>query len=203
MVLIWSVISPRDLFTWFLEALPALIGLVIIIFIYNRFKLTNLVYFLILIHAIILMIGAHYTYNSAADAFLGTQGDVWDTQWDTFMALWGAISALSIHHLEDQQKADLYKKIFLMLRPGGLFINSDQVLGRTPYLDSLYKSLWKTSIEKSGFPKDEILAAYERTKLDKEATLQQQLHWLEEAGFSEVDCIYKYLNFAVMLGIKW
>lgn len=149
------------------------------------------------------MIGAHYTYNSAADAFLGTQGDVWDTQWDTFMALWGAISALSIHHLEDQQKADLYKKIFLMLRPGGLFINSDQVLGRTPYLDSLYKSLWKTSIEKSGFPKDEILAAYERTKLDKEATLQQQLHWLEEAGFSEVDCIYKYLNFAVMLGIKW
>ena len=180
-VLIWSVINPRDLFTWFLEVLPALIGLAVIIFIYNRFRLTNLVYLLVLVHVIILMIGGHYTYaempifnwirdtfhlarnyydrlghfaqgfipaiivreillrksglqrgkllsfiiisiclaisasyeliewgvaeatGSAAEAFLGTQGDVWDTQWDMLFALSGAIiSLISMSNLHDK-----------------------------------------------------------------------------------------------------
>jgi len=61
-VFIWSVINPKDLFTWFLEVFPAIIGLIILILTYKKFKFTNLVYFLILIHAIILMIGGHYTY---------------------------------------------------------------------------------------------------------------------------------------------
>jgi putative membrane protein len=61
-VLIWSVINPHDLFTWFLEVLPALMGLLILGFTYKRFPLTPLTYWLILIHAIILMIGGHYTY---------------------------------------------------------------------------------------------------------------------------------------------
>jgi len=180
-VLIWSVINPKDLFTWFLEVLPALIGLGVLTLTYNRFRLTNLVYFLILVHAIILIVGGHYTYaempifnwirdsfhlarnyydrlghfaqgfipavivreillrkselkrgkmlsfiiisvclgisalyeliewgvaeatGSAADAFLGTQGDVWDTQWDMFMALLGAtISLVSMSNLHDK-----------------------------------------------------------------------------------------------------
>jgi len=180
-VLIWSVINPKDLFTWFLEVFPALIGVAVITFTYYRFRLTNLVYFLILIHAIILIVGGHYTYaempifnwirdtfhlarnyydrlghfaqgfipaiiareillrkselkrgkllvfivisiclaisasyeliewgmaeatGSAADAFLGTQGDVWDTQWDMFVALWGAvISLVTMSKLHDK-----------------------------------------------------------------------------------------------------
>lgn len=180
-VLIWSVINPQDLFTWFLEVLPALIGLVVIIATYNRFRLTNFLYFLLLIHAIILIVGGHYTYaemplfnwlrdtfhldrnyydrlghfaqgfipaiivreillrksrlnrgkllsfiiisiclaisafyelvewwvamatGSAADAFLGTQGDIWDSQWDMFMALWGAtISLATMSHIHDK-----------------------------------------------------------------------------------------------------
>ncbi len=36
--------------------------------------------------------------NQGAEAFLGTQGDAWDTQWDMFMALVGAILALSIYY---------------------------------------------------------------------------------------------------------
>jgi len=41
--------------------------------------------------------------GSAADAFLGTQGDVWDTQWDMFMALWGAIiSLVTMSNLHDK-----------------------------------------------------------------------------------------------------
>jgi putative membrane protein len=61
-VLIWSGINPKDQFTWFLEVLPALIGIIILAFTYNRFRLTALAYALILIHAIILMVGGHYTY---------------------------------------------------------------------------------------------------------------------------------------------
>jgi len=61
-VLIWSAIEPSDRLTWWMEVIPALIGFVILIKTRQRFPLTELVYFLILIHAIILMVGGHYTY---------------------------------------------------------------------------------------------------------------------------------------------
>ena len=61
-VLIWSAVSPKDQFTWFLEVIPALIGLVILAVTYKKFPLTPLLYALILIHMVILMVGGHYTY---------------------------------------------------------------------------------------------------------------------------------------------
>ena len=61
-VLIWSGIAPKDRTVWFLEAAPALIALPILACTRSRFPLTPLVYVLILAHAIILMVGAHYTY---------------------------------------------------------------------------------------------------------------------------------------------
>lgn len=61
-VLIWSVIAPKDLFTWFLEVLPALVGLVVLALTRRRFPLTPLAYGLILVHCVILMVGGHYTY---------------------------------------------------------------------------------------------------------------------------------------------
>ena len=61
-ILLWSGINPKDQFTWFLEVLPAIVGFIILVFTYNSFRLTPLVYLLILIHCIILMIGGHYTY---------------------------------------------------------------------------------------------------------------------------------------------
>jgi len=60
--LIWSIIYPHDYFTWFLEAAPALIGLGIIAWTYKQFPLTPLAYTLILIHCLILFLGAHYSY---------------------------------------------------------------------------------------------------------------------------------------------
>lgn len=171
-VLIWSAIEPADRLTWWMEVLPALLGFVILWVTRRRFALTELVYYLILVHAVILMIGGHYTYaevpagdwlrdltggtrnnydklghlaqgfvpvmiareimirnklvsvggwltfllicvvlalsafyeiiewwaallsKEAAEAFLGTQGYVWDTQSDMFWALCGAILAL-------------------------------------------------------------------------------------------------------------
>jgi tRNA (cmo5U34)-methyltransferase len=112
------------------------------------------------------------------------------------------ISALSIHHLPDNEKQMLYKKCFSILRSGGIFVNAEQVLGETAYLDKFYKEQWKKSIEQSGLPREEILGGLERMKLDKETTVQTQLEWLGKAGFSDVACTYKYYNFAVLFGRK-
>ena len=61
-VLAWSAIGPADRLTWWMEVVPALAGFVILIMTRRRFPLTPLLYTLILIHAIILMVGGHYTY---------------------------------------------------------------------------------------------------------------------------------------------
>jgi len=61
-VFVWSIIDCRDLLTWFLEALPSIIGIPILFFVYKRFRCTNLLYFFVWLHSIVLLIGAHYTY---------------------------------------------------------------------------------------------------------------------------------------------
>jgi len=182
-ILVWSGIGPREIGTWWLEVAPVLIGIPILVATYRRFPLTPLAYVLVWLHAIILMIGGHYTYaevplfNWVRDtfglarnhydrighfaqgfvpailareillrtsplrpgkwlfflvccvalaisafyeliewwaalltspetgtAFLGTQGDVWDTQWDMFLALVGAVAAqLCLGKLQQKQ----------------------------------------------------------------------------------------------------
>ena len=59
---VWSLIHPHDYFTWILEVFPAIIGIALIIAVRRRFPLTPLVLTLLTIHAIILMVGGHYTY---------------------------------------------------------------------------------------------------------------------------------------------
>ncbi len=185
-VLIWSGVQPKDLFTWFLEVAPALIGAVALALTYQRFPLTPLLYTLILLHCIVLMVGGHYTYaevplfdmikewlgssrnnfdkvghffqgfapallareillrkhvvngrgwlnlfiisvclafsalyeliewwvalasGESAEAFLGTQGYVWDTQSDMALALIGAITSIVVlSHWHDRQLNNL------------------------------------------------------------------------------------------------
>ena len=185
-VFIWSLISPADLLTWMLEVSPAVAALIILGLTYKRFPLTPLVYFLILFHCVILMVGGHYTYakvplfdiisemtgsgrnnydkfahffqglvpamiarellirfkvvsgqywmtfiivsiclaisafyeliewmvavisDTAAEAFLGTQGYEWDTQSDMALALLGACFALIfLSRLHDRQLSTL------------------------------------------------------------------------------------------------
>ena len=62
LILIWSAINPFDRFTWWLEVAPVLIVVPLLIGTYRRFRLTDLLYVLIAIHAAILMVGGHYTY---------------------------------------------------------------------------------------------------------------------------------------------
>jgi len=61
-ILIWSGIAPYDRFTWYLEVAPAVAGLLALAAVYRRFCFTRLVYLLCWIHAIILVVGGHYTY---------------------------------------------------------------------------------------------------------------------------------------------
>jgi putative membrane protein len=62
LVLGWSAVGPHDRLTWWLEVAPALLGFVALVWTRKRFPLTTLVYSLILVHAVILIVGGHYTY---------------------------------------------------------------------------------------------------------------------------------------------
>ncbi|NRD22303.1 DUF2238 domain-containing protein [Winogradskyella litoriviva] len=62
LLFIWSSISPFEYFTWFLEVLPAVLGILVLVLTFTRFRFTNIVYILISIHCAILIIGGHYTY---------------------------------------------------------------------------------------------------------------------------------------------
>ena len=60
--LIGSGIQPHDYFTWMLEVFPGIIGLVILLFTFKKFRFTTLTYVFILVHCYILFVGGHYTY---------------------------------------------------------------------------------------------------------------------------------------------
>lgn len=112
------------------------------------------------------------------------------------------VSALAIHHLTDKEKSALYRKVYGHLKKGGVFINADQVLGSTAYLETLYKEDWINKVKASPLSREDLMKAGERTRLDKMATLEAQLGWLKEAGFADVDCIYKFYNFVVLYARK-
>ena len=112
------------------------------------------------------------------------------------------VSSLSIHHLTAEEKQQLYRRIYSLLNKNGIFVNADQVLGETAYVEQLYKSEWKNFVENSGLSRASIDAAYERTKLDCMDTLGQQLDWLRKSGFTDVDCMYKRYSFTVMFARK-
>lgn len=60
--LVASAVYPHDYFTWVLEVFPAIIGFIILVATYHKFRFTNLTYWFILLHCYILFIGGHYTY---------------------------------------------------------------------------------------------------------------------------------------------
>lgn len=113
------------------------------------------------------------------------------------------ISALAIHHLNDEMKQKLFNKIFHWLRPGGIFINADQVLGANEFSEKIHTYTWRSMVENnSELSKKEKESAFERIKLDKMTTLENQLKWLNEIGFRYVDNFYQYYNFVVFAAKK-
>lgn len=112
------------------------------------------------------------------------------------------ISALSIHHLDDADKVELFGRVWRALAPGGAFVNADQVLGRTPVADRRYVDTWLGRVRSAGITSEDLAQMYERTRHDRLTDLETQLGWLREAGFAEVDCFYKWYNFAVYSGLR-
>jgi tRNA (cmo5U34)-methyltransferase len=112
------------------------------------------------------------------------------------------ISALAIHHLEDPDKERLYSRVFGVLRPGGMFVNSEQVAGPTAALTELYDERWIEMCRALGASEQEIIESLERRKHDRCATVEKQLGWLREAGFEWADCYYKEWGMAVICARK-
>ena len=111
-------------------------------------------------------------------------------------------SSLSIHHLEEDKKKNLYNTIYSLLNDGGIFINADQMLSPDKEIEELFIRLWKEDILNSGLELEEAEKAFERMKLDKPSKLSDQLQWLKNAGFIKSDCLYKYRNFCTIYGKK-
>ncbi|HTQ24390.1 MAG TPA: class I SAM-dependent methyltransferase [Candidatus Binataceae bacterium] len=112
------------------------------------------------------------------------------------------VSALSIHHLDDGAKRSLFARVLEALRPGGLFVNAEQVLGPTPAAEARYRRLWDEQVLGSGVDRAEYERAVERMRHDRCATLADQLEWMRTAGFVEVDCAFKQWRFAVFFGSR-
>jgi tRNA (cmo5U34)-methyltransferase len=113
------------------------------------------------------------------------------------------ISSLSIHHLTDEEKSGLFKSIFGILKPAGAFINIDQIRGETETLRRLNWNRWLKHVRSSGATEEQIQTSIQRrTTYDKDALMADQITWLKEAGFSDVDIVYKNFFLGVFLAIK-
>ncbi|MCK9152562.1 class I SAM-dependent methyltransferase [Methanobacterium alcaliphilum] len=112
------------------------------------------------------------------------------------------VSSLSIHHLKHTEKQLLNQKIFKHLNSGGIFINADQITGPCPFSEETYQKNWFNKIDESELDDEYKEPAIERMKFDNPATLDENLKWLKEAGFEDIDVYYKYYNFVVLFGRK-
>ena len=110
------------------------------------------------------------------------------------------ISGLSIHHLSDGGKRRLFERIRGVLRPGGVFVNAEQVRGATPADEAEYDRWWLAQARAAGVSEAELARAIERMREDRTAPLADQLGWLAEAGFEDVRCAYENRRFAVYCG---
>ncbi|MGZ7048011.1 MAG: class I SAM-dependent methyltransferase [Methanobacterium sp.] len=112
------------------------------------------------------------------------------------------VSSLSIHHLKDEDKKKMYKRIYKILNTDGIFLNADQVIGSTPNIEESYQKNWIEKIKENNFTGPEKDTAVERMKFDDPATLENNFKWLRNCGFKDVDIYYKYYNFCVFYGKK-
>lgn len=111
-------------------------------------------------------------------------------------------SALAIHHFEDADKRRLFVRAHEALRPGGVFVDADNVLAEVPAEHAAQFAAWVEAIRRTGIAEAELAAALERTKVDILSPLRLQLEWLADVGFVDVRCHYAWNHFAVFGGRK-
>lgn len=112
------------------------------------------------------------------------------------------VSSLSLHHFPDSQKQVLYRQMFDLLNPGGIFVLGDLVQAPSLSGESLYYNNWISHIENTALTENQKHGAYQRMAVDIPATVFDTLSWFNQIGFEGSDIFYKYYNFAVFRGIK-
>jgi len=121
------------------------------------------------------------------------------------------VSGYSIHHQEDAKKRELYGDIFLLLRPGGLFLNLEHVASASVWGEQVFDAHFVDALvafhERSATGKScgEVESEYYR-RLDKAANrlapVEVQCNWLRELGYERVDCFFKVFELALFGGIR-
>lgn len=99
------------------------------------------------------------------------------------------VSSFAIHHLEHERKRSLYGEVFDLLEPGGVFANFEHVASATHRLHLAFFAAIGEPIENED-PSDRLL------------DVETQLGWLCELGFDDVDCYWKWLEMALLIGVK-
>jgi tRNA (cmo5U34)-methyltransferase len=99
------------------------------------------------------------------------------------------VSSLAIHHLEHERKHSLYGEVFDLLEPGGVFANFEHVASPSDRLHAAFFAAIEEPIENED-PSDRLL------------DVETQLRWLRELGFDDVDCYWKWLETALLIGLK-
>ena len=99
------------------------------------------------------------------------------------------VSSMAIHHLEHERKRSLYGEVFDLLEPGGVFANFEYVASATHRLHLAFFAAIDEPIENED-PSDRLL------------DVETQLGWLRELGFDDVDCYWKWLEMALLIGVK-
>lgn len=99
------------------------------------------------------------------------------------------ISSMAIHHLPDERKRSLYREAYELLVPGGVFANFEHVASPTARLHEAFFAAIGVPLEDSD-PSDRLL------------DVESQLRWLREIGFADVDCYWKWLEMALLVGVR-
>lgn len=138
------------------------------------------------------------------------EGDLFDPGWPEALPPWGpydlVLSRHAIHHLPHERKRRLNAEILELLRPGGMFVNIEHVQSLGPQYAEAFDQLMVERIHSSsanGSSLDDVVAQY-RARMDGDlnilAPVEDQLGWLRESGFVDVDCAFKALELAVLCG---
>lgn len=121
------------------------------------------------------------------------------------------ISGYSIHHVENETKRRIFKDLFALLNPGGIFLNLEHVSSPTEKIEDLFNDLFLSGMadyqkhigdEKTAAEIKEIYHDPNHKKLNILESVENQCEWLRETGFSEVDCFMKVFELALFGGMK-